>query len=724
MKLKKLSLVVLCSGVILGGCNSNAGDDNDPTRAGNNSYVTTAAPNTVTTKQLTAAGNGSFTNYAVTGLAETFLSNGIFAIPGGLFTNWLSDWLFGDSMDPILDKLDQIQESLTKIDEKLTTNLALSQATVEKLQEFMKKYENDQIRLSFKELEETHRETQNKYDGFKTQGVFAPNITAKDLDKIYNLAKGNCNSRGIYEAIDAKSSNSTRKLQSGGAGDFEVDDIYTNFKNTYITVDPAAVGSFWSLFKLRRDRYLKDAFASVLVGGKEDKMDYVNFYNSQAASYAAKLFNTYQTMYNMQLAQLSYSYACDANIEMENLNVNHTIKGLDGFKTAVNVLNKTYNANFTELQQHVAKYMGAVDNNELRDLINNELFAKTHFNNSRLLQPETFVVNPTNTGECQINSFTTSSPNGSNEIGLADIQARCIVDSKKNGNKLQVRTSNIHQQIPFIREGVKITKSGLYGINLDFNGALIENDGLTSKASFRVHWSSFEDLDVLRFGRANDFSGLKDWSHMMNFSIPTHIYGYRGIRYNNWPKTSLSANAQTFVVGARGFEDYGTNSDFYAGYDGPRFPDARDTRNEFVLSSGYDGDINQMKRLEWDVPYNGDQQHIANWYLATANGMVFTVKVEFVHWGDQAEQYQKRIAENVIGEWVGVGCLSSLSDSCINDPANNRIILDNASANRNSVYISGRNAENGTGSGSFSIETLNFGQATIESEIDLPKQKP
>lgn len=729
MQIKKVSLVIaLSSLVLLSGCNNNVGDDSDNTRVGNNSYSLVAQTSKNTASTQAAGDQSSFKNYALGGIVNSFLSGGIFAIPGNIFTSWLTDLMVGGKADPsvqILEKLEQIQNTLDKMTLQLKKTLDFNDTTLRKLDTFMKDYKTDQFDLSFQDIDKQTKDIRSKYNMFNIQQVFDKNLTVQDQEKLFKLAQQNCDNKGILSVLDAnrRSINGVIKVQSSGVP--ETEQLFGQFEQTFIDKNSIEIGGIWGQFEKRRAKYLDASFSTVYAN--EDKMDYINYYNYQAAKYAATIYASYQELYNMQLAQITYNYACNTNISLDNLKLDYKESGFDGYLNAVKELNKTYNSNFTLLSENISKYMRPIDNAEITKLINDKLFGKTGV---QLLEIRNFGVNPQKNQECTISNLTINLQDGT-DFGMANLVARCIVNTEVSGNKVKIKTAFAHQSIPFIRKTDAIARVGVYNIYTRPLDSVYVPETNSADMTFSVNGSQFSDEDISNFigDGHNDISDMDHFDYMQAFTYPTYFKKAGGLSPDTskyyWKAATLSVSKDTYLFPHRGIQHYAYQDHPYSNYDGNVFP--APFSNTFTFTSGYDGDIIQKSKMKENTGLGKGNHQFAQWYLATTHGMIYTIKIHSLHYGDnEGDLRDSRYYSNgnVIGQVVGIGCLYNVDYSC--EGVKNGVISDTSvfgvNPKRNLITLKGvinsvTNDSSG-GNGAFSIDATNPGQTPEEVILD------
>lgn len=623
MKLR-LTTVIVATSLSLSACNAGSNNSNAST-----ANVRTQGISTTLQGKSSVAGEkpSSFINYAASGLVDGFLSDGLFAIPGGFavdfLTNALSGWIFGEKEDPYAKRLEQMDKKLDMILNNLQTSLALSADTLNIIGQFYKNAMMSELQSSLGGMDSDVNSVASKFNPYIIQNVFG-DADSDHLEQLYAMVKTECNDPQVSDALDARSG----KLKGPIAEGSKVDQMFNAFTVTYASQNYSG-GSLYAQLEANKNNYLMAVFSKVQKN--EDLMNYINYYNYQNIVYASKLLGAYQNLYTMQVAQLAYHYACNADISFSNIKLPQG-NGYDGFNQAMVKLNAAYNDKSTQLNKNIAKYLSPLDNKELFSWINGSYFTA----DSPLLSASSFDTNQGGVGNCSLTkiNFKTTPPHSS---GIIDMEAKCVTSgSEKTGFESEVFT----QEIPYVVTAARVDKAGLKDIAYDASNS-------SMKSTF--NGNALSKNDIGNIAAANYASDLFDLSDVTLMSYSEYKNDWIGDNWYAWTAARVVAESSDVNFYKANFID--------GGYDKMSDDQA------WVMPSS-----NTVKVDEENINFAGFYKNkvyaiystygYADWFLGNYAGKAFAIEVDNLHYNETKYDTGSHDPNLAMKRVIGLVCLT------------------------------------------------------------------
>lgn len=632
-KLKQLTCI-LAGSLILSACNNNVGGSSN-----SNLDNTQAVVSQVTATSVTPEAGTKQTNYIRESIIDSFAGN-FFAFPGNFGFNLLSGWLSGlifqdDSQQQIFNGLKDIQNKLVEMDKKLEQSLNLSNDILQMLGEFYHTQIGDNLWQTLQQPQQAANFIQTHYASYTNALVFGVgDIKADELDTLYEYASEQCEDKQIFDVIGAR--NNLQSKQVNSLTQNNISRLFNEFVTDYASPIGGGAGEFYNLLKNRKQNYINALFAEVPYGDFMSKIDY---YNYQNMLYKNTLTGAYQKLYNMQLAQLAYKYACGADIEINAPRIDKNWQGKAGFNEAAKALNVQYNKTYQQLEQNLEFGFASITNEDLYVRINN-LF------NTELLDKNAFSSNKLAAGQCSITGLVFEKLD--NGHGILRLTAKCMLE--QNSDKT-AKFTTVHQDVPYKYEGSRITGTPYNHLRFDANypSALVFTN--RNKDSFNS-----DDIKVLTTN--NEISDAWSWCDVKNLN---RIADSWTDTYENWITKFYWSAAQIDLS-----DDVSIFSERYlAGYNALG-DDARRILPPFgygLDTSGYSS-LLQYPGFCGSNPDDSPKGWYAQWHLLSYNGKQALLKVEFLNSSTERQ-------------WVGIGCMNTFADqSCHREDKNTLVWED------------------------------------------------
>jgi hypothetical protein len=265
--------------------------------------------------------------------------------------------------------------------------------------------------------------------------------------------------------------------------------MFTTFTTTY-SAESTTLGeaSAYKKVATAKTNY-KNAMVSTFPKSM-DFMSYINRYNYTVKYYGMNLVASYQKLYNMQLAQLAYHYACNASIEFSNLG-NLSGSGESGFEQSITELDGKYAAKFTNLNNNVNTYFSSISNTEIYTMINTQIFSS----NTPLLNSTTFNNNAADAGVCTISKlkFNQTYTNSGSSNGIIDLNAICVKSKTGSESAAKYESTTIYLDVPYhSADGKTIDRYGIANIKYESVNNDFTND-------IKTGWVSSDDIKNIAF---------------------------------------------------------------------------------------------------------------------------------------------------------------------------------------------------------------------------------
>lgn len=527
MKVKFISLAVAAA-VGLSACNSGSGAhaDNgfDSTSVSNNPSLSTSS-----LKAAPAAGptNNGFINWIWQNSSMNF--GMMFAgFPGTWAATLLQNLIFGVQEDVSIKYMKEISEKLDTILTNLELSMNISAITLDTISEFYKAYTGNALTDSFTSVQTSINDVQAKYSEFTKADVFGSDSTSvTDLSSLYTYAGQHCNDVAIIDAIDVTSST------TGTDSQYDVDTMFTTFTTTY-SAESTTLGEASAYKKVATAKVnYKNAMVSTFPKSM-DFMSYINRYNYTVKYYGMNLVASYQKLYNMQLAQLAYHYACNASIEFSNLG-NISGSGESGFEQSVTKLDTEYAAKFTNLNNNVNNYFSSISNTEIYTMINTQMFSSS----KPLLNSTTFDNNVADAGVCTVSKlkFNQSYTNSGSSNGIIDLNAICVKSKTGSESDAQYESSTIMLEIPYhSADGKTLDRYGQYNIKYESTTNDFTNDLSTDALDS-------SDVEHIAYERASEFAPDAYWKNKESMNILAPSWMWRGSSYMEYQPFAIKAGS-------------------------------------------------------------------------------------------------------------------------------------------------------------------------------------
>lgn len=503
MKAKIISLAVAAA-VGLSACNSggeaHTDDGFDSTSVSNS---TSLSANSLKAAPAAGPTNNGFINWIWQNSSMNF--GMMFAgFPGTWAATLLQNLIFGVQEDVSIKYMKEISEKLDTILTNLELSMNISAITLDTISEFYKAYTGNALTDSFTSVQTSINDVQAKYSEFTKADAFGSDSTSvTDLSSLYTYAGQHCNDVAIIDAIDVTSST------TGTDSQYDVDTMFTTFTTTY-SAESTTLGEASAYKKVATAKVnYKNAMVSTFPKSM-DFMSYINRYNYTVKYYGMNLVASYQKLYNMQLVQLAYHYACNVSIEFSNLG-NISGSGESGFEQSVTKLDTEYAAKFTNLNNNVNNYFSSISNTEIYTMINTQMFSST----KPLLNSTTFDNNAADAGVCTISKlkFNQSYTNSGSSNGIIDLNAICVKSKTGSESETQYESSTIMLEIPYhSADGKTLDRYGQY--NIKYESA---NNDFTYDLSTDSLDSS--DVEHIAYERASEFAPGYYWENKESMNI-------------------------------------------------------------------------------------------------------------------------------------------------------------------------------------------------------------
>lgn len=626
MKVKFISLAVAAA-VGLSACNSGSGahadDGFDSTSVSNNTSLSTSS-----LKATPAAGptNNGFINWIWQNSSMNF--GMMFAgFPGTWAATLLQNLIFGAQEDVSIKYMKEISEKLDTILTNLELSMNISAITLDTISEFYKAYTGNALTDSFTSVQTSINDVQAKYSEFTKADVFGSDSTSvTDLSSLYTYAGQHCNDVAIIDAIDVTSST------TGTDSQYDVDTMFTTFTTTY-SAESTTLGEASAYKKVATAKVnYKNAMVSTFPKSM-DFMSYINRYNYTVKYYGMNLVASYQKLYNMQLAQLAYHYACNASIEFSNLG-NISGSGESGFEQSVTKLDTEYAAKFTNLNNNVNNYFSSISNTEIYTMINTQMFSSS----KPLLNSTTFDNNAADAGVCTVSKlkFDQSYTNSGSSNGIIDLNAICVKSKVGSESETQYESSTIMLEIPYhSADGKTLDRYGQYNIKYksttnDFTNDLstdaldssdVEHIAYERKDEFApgYYWENKESMNILAASwvDVDDSSGeLPTDTYFERFNITSQTNGLK-FYTNRFTDTNDVTDAEETmkITYSTYIPSYG---DSHIGISDTNIQRTRYDSDSFI--SWKPLGIDAANPWEWSFGYD-------YWFLGSYHGKTFVFKV-------------------------------------------------------------------------------------------------
>lgn len=623
MKLR-LTTVIVAISLSLSACNAGSNNSSSSSANGGTQRISTTLQSN---SSVVADKQSSFINYAASGLVDGFLSDGLFAIPGGFavdfLTNALSGWIFGEKEDPYAKRLEQMDKKLDMILNNLQTSLALSADTLNIIGQFYKNAMMSELQSSLGGMDNDVNSIASKFAPYIIQNVFG-DADSDHLEQLYAMVETECNDPQVSDALDARSG----KLKGPIAEGSKVDQMFNTFTVTYASQNYSG-GSLYAQLEANKNNYLMAVFSKVQKN--EDLMNYINYYNYQNIVYASKLLGAYQNLYTMQVAQLAYHYACNADISFSNIKLPQG-NGYDGFNQAMVKLNAAYNDKSIQLNKNIAKYLSPLDNKELFSWINGSYFTA----DSPLLSASSFDTNQGGVGNCSLTkiNFNTTPPHSS---GIIDMQAKCVTSgSEQTGFESEVFT----QEIPYVVTSARVDQAGLKNIAYDVSNS-------SMKSTFNGNALSKNDIgNIAAANYTSDIFDLSDVT-LMSYSAYENQAGNNGYW---WSQAAITADN-----GVNFYKANFIDSQFDKMSDDEAM--AMPSRNTAKSTDEANIKFSYQTGSKWCSIYSN--YGYADWFLGNYAGKAFAIEVDSLHYSEGKYENMDRAENLATKRVIGLVCLTS-----------------------------------------------------------------
>ncbi len=534
------------------------------------------------------------------------------AFPATWAAGVLQNLIFGVQEDVSIKYMKEISEKLDQILTKLETSMNISAITLDTISEFYKAYTGNALTDSFTLVQTSISDVEAKYSEFTTANVFGSDSSSiTDLSSLYAYAGQHCNDVAIIDAIDVTSST------TGTDSQYDVDTMFTTFTTTY-SAESTTLGdaSAYKKVATAKTNY-KNAMVSTFPKSM-DFMSYINRYNYTVKYYATHLVGSYQELYNMQLAQLAYHYACNASIEFSNLG-NISGSGESGFEQSVTTLDTAYASKFTNLNNNVNTYFSSISNTELFTMINTQMFSSS----KPLLNSTTFNSNSADAGVCTVSKlkFDQSYTNGGTSNGIIDLNAICIKSKTGSESETKYESSTIMLEIPYhSADGKTLDRYGQYNIKYES----VTND-FTNDLSTDALDSS--DVEHIAFERKSEFAPGYYWANKesMNILAASWVQFEKQSKSKDtaryWERFDISSQTSGLKFYIDKYTDSSSATD--ADTNGWFHTLDEDFSYDSLIPSYGDGHIGvsdtNIQRTRYDSSYFGGTNVNAPWYYTDAN---------------------------------------------------------------------------------------------------------
>ncbi len=668
MKAKIISLAVAAV-VGLSACNS--GSSSPTTTEGTVSTNTVSSNNPLTRSSLKAAPEpkplfkNGFLNWIWESNKGTF-GMAFAAFPATWAASLLQNLIFGVQEDISVKYMKEISEKLDTILTNLEASMNISAISLDTISEFYKAYTGNALTDSFTSVQTSINDVQAKYSEFTKANVFgSDNSSVTDLRSLYLYAGQHCDDVAIIDATDVTSST------TGTDSQYDVDTMFTTFTTIY-SAESSTLGeaSAYKKVATAKTNY-KNAMVSTFPK-TQDFMSYIRRYNYTVKYYGMNLLASYQKLYNMQLAQLAYHYACNSAIEFSNLG-NLSGSGESGFEQSVTNLNTEYAAKFTNLNSNVNNYFSSISNTEIYTMINTQIFSSS----KPLLNSTTFNNNVADLGTCTVSQlkFNQTYTNSGSSNGIIDLNAICVKSKTGNESETKYESATIYLDIPYhSSEGKTIDRYGLSNIkydsaNDDFTND-INTDFMTSddmkyiayenreSYAYGYYWANKESMNIIAPSFYEEGSGTKldnDWDkHFQGFYISsstdelkfyTNAYNYID---------DLSRAEEDYKDGWGNFSIFDYLPDYTNSDSAPSFNASYISRGWSYLEGkkGFGKDYTNP----WDAGFGYEY-----WTLGSYHGKTFVVKIVFQQVAETGKGAGSYVNRSIV-QAMGIFCLNNKAE--------------------------------------------------------------
>lgn len=633
--MRQRKLISLVAAAVFGLTACGSGSSGAVQSEGSASAQTVAGSNQILTGRSLQAAPGSgptsngFVNWILQSNTGTF-SQMFVGFPGTWAAGILQNLIFGVQEDVSIKYMKEISEKLDQILTKLELSMNISAITLDTISEFYKAYTGNALTDSFTSVQTSISDVQAKYSEFTTANVFGSDSSSvTDLSSLYAYAGQHCNDVAIIDAIDVTSST------TGTDSQYDVDTMFTTFTTTY-SAESTTLGEASAYKKVASAKTnYKNAMVSTFPKSM-DFMSYINRYNYTVKYYATHLVGSYQELYNMQLAQLAYHYACNASIEFSNLG-NLSGSGESGFDQSVTELDNKYNAKFTNLNNNVNNYFSSISNTEIYTMINTQMFSSS----KPLLNSSTFNSDVADPGVCTVSKlkFDQSYTNSGSSNGIINLNAICVKSKTGNESEAKYESTTIMLEIPYhSADGKTLDRYGQY--NIKYESA---NNDFT----YDLSTDSLDSSDVERIAheRQSEFAPQSYWQNKESMNILAPSWMWANSSYMEYQPFAIKAGSNVKFYTDKYLDNQivtdwetvtgGTYSSYMPSYDtGNGHLGVSDT---VIQRSRYE----DVKRGTWgascDNPSNINEQIYTKgecktfgyeyWFLGDYHGKTFVIKV-------------------------------------------------------------------------------------------------
>ncbi len=582
------------------------------------------------------------------------------AFPATWAAGVLQNLIFGVQEDVSIKYMKEISEKLDQILTKLETSMNISAITLDTISEFYKAYTGNALTDSFTLVQTSINDVQAKYSEFTTANVFGSDSSSvTDLSSLYAYAGQHCNDVAIIDAIDVTSST------TGTDSQYDVDTMFTTFTTTY-SAESTTLGeaSAYKKVATAKTNY-KNAMVSTFPKSM-DFMSYINRYNYTVKYYGMNLVASYQKLYNMQLAQLAYHYACNASIEFSNLG-NLSGRGESGFEQSITELDGKYAAKFTNLNNNVNTYFSSISNTEIYTMINTQIFSSS----TPLLNSTTFNNNAADAGVCTISKlkFNQTYTNSGSSNGIIDLNAICVKSKTGSESAAKYESTTIYLDVPYhSADGKTIDRYGIANIKYESVNNDFTND-------IKTGWVSSDDIKNIAFVNQESYAYGFYWANKesMNIIAPSFYVDGDGTKLDN----DFDKQFQGFEVSST-TNELKFYTDVYLSTDGLSVAEDNYNLSIFDYLPDYTStklgyDASKIIRYYTELTdKQGFGKHYANpwdagfgfeyWMLGSYHGKNFVVKLVFQQTAETGKAVGETVNKSIV-QAMGVFCLKDNS-SC------------------------------------------------------------
>lgn len=441
--------------------------------------------------------------------------------------------------------------------------------------------------------------------------------------------------------------------------------MFTTFTTTY-SAESSTLGeaSAYKKVATAKTNY-KNAMVSTFPK-TQDFMSYIRRYNYTVKYYGMNLLASYQKLYNMQLAQLAYHYACNSAIEFSNLG-NLSGSGESGFEQSVTNLNTEYAAKFTNLNSNVNNYFSSISNTEIYTMINTQIFSSS----KPLLNSTTFNNNVADVGTCTVSQlkFNQTYTNSGSSNGIIDLNAICVKSKTGSEAETKYESTTIYLDIPYhSSEGKKIDRYGLSNIKYesatndftnDINTDFMTSDDMKYIAyenresyAYGYYWANKESMNIIAPSFYEEHNTLKqenDWEKdFQGFKVSSSTDGLKFYTNAYNYIDDLSRAEEEYKISIFNYLPDYTNSD-----SAPSFNASYISRNYSLLE---DKEGFGKGKQPWEAGFGYEY-----WTLGSYHGKTFVIKLVF----QQVAEYLMgagTVVNSRIVQAMGIFCLNNNTD--------------------------------------------------------------